>query len=291
MGALTMRVLVLGSVLGQPAGGVRRHAAELLPRVARLLAEDGGALAVAVGAGGLGFELPESIELLHTTIPARPPLVRATLEGRWVRRLVDEARDAGRPFDLVHTAHHPVPRHLPVPHALLVHDLRALSLEHSPFSRRLFARQILGQGVERAAVVATVSEAVRAEVLRTFRVRPERVHVVPNGVDHLPVSPRAAAPDAPLLVLGHLEPRKNAALVLAALAHDTTLPRVVFAGAAKGDEEARLRRRADELGVDARVTFAGPVVDAELPRLYAEAACVVCPSALEGFGVVPAEAA
>jgi hypothetical protein len=43
------RVLVAGTVLGQPMGGVRRHNQELLPRVARRLAARGGALAVLAG--------------------------------------------------------------------------------------------------------------------------------------------------------------------------------------------------------------------------------------------------
>lgn len=285
------RVLVCGSVLGQDMGGVRRHNAELLPRVAALLDARGGSLAIALGKAGLGFELPDNIELLETTVPPSPPLVRATLEGRWLRRLLKEAREAGRGFDLVHTAHHPVPRHLPASHSLMVHDLRALSLEHSPMSRRLFARQIIGYGIEHAACVQTVSEAVRAEILSTFRVETELVRVVPNGADHLEALPRAPESDAALLVLGHLEPRKNLELVLRALATAPDLPGVRFAGRAKGDEEQRLRALAMSLGVDRRVEFLGPVEDAQLPTLYAGCAGVVCPSKLEGFGIVAVEAA
>ena len=277
LGFLSVRVLVVGSVLGQPAGGVRRHNAELLPRLARRLGEEGGSLAVLVGTGGLGFELPGSVERLETTVPPAPPLVRATLEGRWLRRLLGEAAESGRPFDLIHTAHHPVPRHLPVPHSLMVHDLRALSLEHSPFSRRLFARQILGRGVEGAAVVEVVSEATRAELLRAFRLDPGDVHLVPNGVDHLEVLPRSAGADAPLLVLE-------------ALALDGSLPDVRVVGAAKGDARDWLERRAAELGLAGRIRLDGPADEDDLPGLYAGAACVVCPSRLEGFGLVPAEA-
>ncbi len=284
-------VLVLGSVFHQDMGGVRRHNAELLPRVAKLLEASGGSLSVVLGKGGLGFELPPNIERLQTTIQPSPPLVRATLEGRWLRRILAEAESTGRAFDLIHTAHHPVPRHLPVPHSLLVHDLRALSLEHSPMSRRLFARQILGHGIERAVCVQTVSEAVRVQVLSTFRIEPEKVSVVPNGADHLDILPRTATPDAKLLVLGHVEPRKNLKLVIQALACDATLPAVQIVGKAKGAERKRLEAQARELGVLRRVEFQGPVEDAQLPALYASAACVVCPSKLEGFGIVAVEAA
>ena len=90
------RVLLSGVVLGQPMGGVRRHNAELLPRVASRLAEAGGGLAVMEGRTPIPFELPETVERLAAPVPARPALVRATLEGHWLRRLVEEARRAPR---------------------------------------------------------------------------------------------------------------------------------------------------------------------------------------------------
>ena len=155
----------------------------------------------------------------------------------------------------------------------------------------MFARQILGYGIERAAGVETVSEAVRAEVLATFRVEPERVSVVPNGADHLPVLERSARPNGKLLALGHLEPRKNLELLLETLSVDLGLPPLQLAGRAKGEEEQRLRSIAADLGVSARVEFLGPVEERDLPELYAGTACVVCPSSLEGFGIVAVEAA
>ena len=86
-------------------------------------------------------------------------------------------------------------------------DLRALALAHTPFSRRFFARSVIGAAVRKARAVLTVSEAVRAELETRFRA--PRVFVVPNAGDHLRVLPRASAPGAALLHVGHLEPRKS----------------------------------------------------------------------------------
>jgi len=287
---VSVSVLVSGVVLGQPMGGVRRHNAELLPRVARLLADLGGTLAMLEGAEPVAFELPASVERIATTVPARPALVRSVQEGRALRHTVQDAAARGRPFDLIHTAHLPVPRRLPLPYTITIHDLRSLELAHTPFSRRLVARTVIGDAVRNARCVFTVSETVRAALRERWDLAPERVVVVPNAADHFEPAPRAPAPDAPLLHVGHLELRKNLELVVRALAEDRDLPRLVLAGAAKHGEDERLLALAGELGVTERLTIIGPFDDADLPRLYAEAACIVLPSRLEGFGIPVLEA-
>lgn len=283
-------VLVLGTVLGQGHGGVRRHNAELLPRAARLLRAEGGSLAVLEGATPIAFELPEEIERLQADIPARPVLRRAMVEGGLLREVLAQRASEGRPFDLVHTAHQPAPRRLDVPLSLLIHDLRALELAHSPFSRRLFARGLIGRAASRAAVVCTVSEAMAVRVAEALGLVREDVRVVPNAADHATPLPRQVAGDAPLLCVGHLEARKRPELLLRALAVDPSLPPAVFAGAEKGGERTRLEALAAELGVRERVRFLGPIDDGLLREQYASCAAVVCPSALEGFGIVPLEA-
>ena len=284
------RVLVCGAVLGQPMGGVRRHNAELLPRAARLLAKAGGELCVLAGREPIAFELPPEARVLASDVPAGPPVARAKAEERALARALDDARAGGRPFDLVHTAHLPVPRKLAAPYTLTLHDLRALHLRSAPFIRRLFAGPVVGGAVRGAARVIAVSETVRAELIERYALTAERVAVVPNGADHLPVLPRRPGADAPLLVVGHLEPRKNAELVLAAIATDPSLPRALFCGAAKGDAAERLDARAAEFGVTARVERRSDVDDAELARLYAACAAVVLPSRLEGFCIPALEA-
>lgn len=282
------RVLLAGAVLAQGSGGVRRHNQELLPRAARLLEERGGRLAVLVAKDGLTLSLPDSIERIASNVPSGPPLVRALREGHALGRALAAARAREEPFDLVHSAHLPAPRGLPVPYTLTLHDLRTLELAHTPFSRRFFARSVIGAAVAAARAVITVSETVRATLCARFQ--PRQVFVVPNAGDHLPVLPRAKAPGAALLHVGHLEPRKNLGLLLEALAADPTLPDLELAGAAKAGEEAALRARAAELGVAARVRLLGAVPDEALPGLYARCAAVVIPSRLEGFGIGVLEA-
>ncbi|MFN0008152.1 MAG: glycosyltransferase family 4 protein [Planctomycetota bacterium] len=277
------RVLVLGTLLGQPMGGVRRHNAELLPRAAEILEDRGGTLAVMEGREPIAFPLPPRIRIIRTGAVAHPVLARFATEGRAVRRAL-----AG--FDLVHTGHLPAPYLSSTPFTITVHDLRHLEPGHSSELRRSAAAALLSRAIGRAARVITVSETVRAAILERFRIETERVLVVPNAADHFAPLPRSVAHDAPILHVGHLEPRKNLELLLRALALDRGLPRLELAGAGKGAEEERLRTLARELGVEARVRFLGPVDDAELPALYAGAACVVLPSTIEGFGIPAIEA-
>lgn len=283
------RVLVSGVVLDQPMGGVWRHNLELLPRVARLLREAGGDLAVLVGKGGLACDLPPEIERIPSGVPSRPLLVRAAREGR----ALNDAARAGS-FDLVHVAHLPAPRRLDVPTTITLHDLRALDLPHTPFSRRLVAKAVIGRALRDARGVFAVSEWMAERLRAGWPDVAARVSVVPNAGDHfepldVPAEARRA-PGAPLLHLGHLEPRKNLDVVLRALALDVELPDLVLAGRARDGEEKRLRALASELQVGLRVRFHGPYAETELPGLLAACAAVVLPSRLEGFGIVALEA-
>jgi glycosyltransferase involved in cell wall biosynthesis len=284
------RLLVSGVVLGQPMGGVRRHNKELLPRLARLLEENGGSMAILEGKDRIEFELPPSIEIVRSNVPMHPILLRAEAESRALRKALRAAEARGKRFDLVHTAHLPAPRGLEVPFTLTIHDLRSISPTQGSTARRAIAKRVLNDALRRALRVFTVSRTIANEVRRHFIIEAERIAIVPNGVDHFTPLPREKRQGAPIRCIGHVEPRKNIELLIRALASDATLPRLEVNGAGKGDEVERLRALAAELGLTERVHFAGAFDEAELPRLLADAACVCIPSWIEGFGIVALEA-
>ena len=271
-------------------GGVRRHNAELLPRVAKLLADSGGELVLMEGREPVAFELPADIRVLKSDVPSSPAPVRASLEGRALRRAIENEAASGKAIDLVHLGHMPAPRSLPVPHTHTIHDLRMLTGEHTPVSRRLVSRHVIGAAVKSAAKLITVSELVRRELIDQFDAKEEQVCVVPNGCDHLPVLERENKESGPLLSVGHLEPRKNIQLLIEALSLDEALGELVLVGAPKGSEQDLLEALAKERGVSERVRFAGVVGDDELAELYAQCSACVFPSKLEGFGIGVAEA-
>lgn len=280
------RVLHSAIVLDQPMGGVQRQATELLPRLARKLAENGGGLDLLLPRDGLPKELterlPETCRLIPSNVDSGP-LSRASTEGFALRRAI---RDHG-PYDLWHTGHLPAPHGTGLPFTVQIHDLRNLS-QLAAFPKRFAARATLKSAFLRAAAVLTVSEAVAVEVRHQFKgVQPIAIH---HGADHLPVLPRRADANARVLFFGHLEKRRNPELLLRALAEERTLPDVHFVGRPKGDYAEHLAALAHKWGVANRIEIRGPVPESELPTLFACAACLVIPSLVEGFGIPAVEA-
>jgi alpha-1,3-rhamnosyl/mannosyltransferase len=117
----------------------------------------------------------------------------------------------------------------------------------------------------------------------------ERVFVTPNGVERRFFEARAPqGPRAPyLLAVGTLEPRKNMPALLEAfrtLRREGRDVELVIAGRQPWTHSLPLGDLAPH------VRLVGTVPDADLPALYAGAACFVMPSLHEGFGLPLAEA-
>ncbi|MHB1045289.1 MAG: glycosyltransferase family 4 protein [Thermoanaerobaculia bacterium] len=124
-------------------------------------------------------------------------------------------------------------------------------------------------------------------------VAPERIDVVPCGVDVAQIRAAAAAKDgAEMLFVGRLIGHKRADLAIDALTRlgpAFSYLRLDIVG--DGPERTDLERRVQALGLQSRVRFLG-----ELPEqleVYARmkaASLLVAPSSREGFGIVAVEA-
>lgn len=274
---MTLHVGVSGWLLGPPSGANRRLLA-LLGELGALLAPD------------------ERITVLHRPDWSPPPLPRIgwcpieIAAGPTLRRVLGESRCVARTLQRlgVHVFDHgflPLPD-VPMQSCLLLHDLRAVD----GFSRwpRWLARHALRNSAARAGAIVVPSAFTAARV-RAVLGETTPVHIVPNGVD-LPNLAPAPAPRGHLLHTGHLEPRKNLAVLLRALAllPPGERPPLELVGHDAGAGRA-LRALASRLRLGDAVHFRGRLPDAEVAVLYAAARAIVVPSFYEGFGLCALE--
>ena len=215
--------------------------------------------------------------------------------------------------DAVHIPHlFWIPRGLPCPYVLTVHDL----LDHMYASRNAsslrrslhfhFTRRVLSH----AARVLAVSQFTKVELERIFRIPGERIEVVYNAIDERFLHGHATQADRELIVeryqvtypfilyAGAIRPHKNIVRIIEAFSALKTelkkedqfpdLKLIVI-----GDDlssHPRLRRTVVRSGVQNDVRFLGFVPIDVLRIFYDVAKIFVFPSLYEGFGLPPLEA-
>ena len=171
---------------------------------------------------------------------------------------------------------------------IVIHD--AAALRHPEWYSPAYAawqRRILPALARRALHVVTVSEFSRGELIGLLGLDPERITVIPGGVDP-GFHPRADAGEARrklgltgpyVLCVASQTARKNLRALVPLAAAGV---QVVVAGGHRP-------QFAREHGLDG-LRHLGTVPDALLPGLYAGAEAFVLPSLYEGFGLPVLEA-
>ncbi len=169
------------------------------------------------------------------------------------------------------------------------------------FKRR--AKWFIEQAVYRhARLFIVLSEAFRDVLHRSYGIAPERVRIVPGGVEvddfALPLT-RAEArqrlgwpQDRPIvLAVRRLQRRMGLENLVEAMATvREAMPEALLLIAGKGPLAADLDARIDALGLRDHARLLGFVPDADLPPAYRAADLTVVPTvALEGFGLVTIE--
>lgn len=211
-------------------------------------------------------------------------------------------------YDVLH-AHHwfsgmaalPLARELGIPHVQSFHSIAAESttpLSHG--ERAESPGRLAGEArlaAESDAVVA-ISAAEADTAITRLGARPDRVSIVPPGVDGTlfqPLDgPRAGRPTA--VVAGRLHPLKGFDLAIetiAAVAPELR-PELVIAGDVSVDYDRyaeELAALARDLGVADDVRFVGPQSRVGLATLFRKSTLVLVPSHSETYGLVALEAA
>lgn len=207
-----------------------------------------------------------------------------------------------RPATIYHATEHLLPR-LDNPTVLTVHDLIFERYpQHHTQRNRLFLHVGMPLFVQAASAIIAVSQHTRRDLVELYGADAAKIHVVYEGVD-MRFQPAAIddiqrvaqhySPGRPyLLMVGTLEPRKNHAAALRALARLKAWgwPHRLLLVGGQGWLFEPIRREIESSGLENDVHFAGFVPDADLPPLYSGAAAVLVPSLYEGFGFPVLEA-
>jgi glycosyltransferase involved in cell wall biosynthesis len=211
------------------------------------------------------------------------------------------------PIDLFHSPDVVLPPIQTARSILTVHDLAFLLYPECADARlRAYLEKTVPRSVRRADYVVADSENTRNDVICLLGVPPERVTVVPGGVDPVfrPVTDPARLSalrqsiglddTTPyILFIGVIEPRKNLMGLIEAfdiLKSRRSLPHKLVVAGRRGWLSDSTMEQAERSPYRSEIIFPGFIPEADLPTLYSAAETFAFPSHYEGFGLPVLEA-
>lgn len=190
-----------------------------------------------------------------------------------------------------------------IPTVLTVHDLIfKLFPQHHKRLNYWYLNGAMPLFVRRADAIIAISQATKNDLMRHYRTPDHKITVVHEAAaPHFRVADAAEVarvrqkydlPERFLLAVGTIEPRKNLARLVQALAElrrDDRRLHLVVVGS-KGWLYDDFFERIKALGQEEAVHFPGYVPDEDLPAIYSAAALYVMASEYEGAGLPILEA-
>jgi glycosyltransferase involved in cell wall biosynthesis len=279
-----MQILFDARVLGEHMHGIARYCFNLLRRILDNPGENGFTVLISRPEVKEWFRPSPAVRFLPAPIP-----LYSIQEQIGLPLLLRQER-----FDLYHSPTYTLPYAFSARGIITIHDLihllfpRDYGLKHR-FYYSLLVRPI----VRRCLKVLTVSEHSKLDIQRLLKGDPQKIAVVPNGLEP---QWRPGLPDQDfltrhdlssryLLFVGNPRPHKNFPRVLSAFAElvqkDGYPGKLAAVGLGPVDVPGDLK---------SRIVFFPSCRDPELAWLYAGADLLAAPSLYEGFGLPVLEA-
>lgn len=204
--------------------------------------------------------------------------------------------------DVLHSPAFVAPLNCPCPNVVTIHDL-TFRIFPGYFERgwRCYLDWTMPSVLRAASAVVCVSQQTKLDLLKYYKLSPDKARVIYNGVDHARFNPAATLDSAwaqklglqrgYVLHVGALSHRKNIPTLLRAIAHLRSNGKwrnrqLVLAGPETSSlpGAAAIHQTIRELDLGSSVLLTGRVPDDQMPGLYAHASVLVMPSLYEGFG-------
>ncbi len=185
----------------------------------------------------------------------------------------------------------------------VIHDLAFLHYPEFVQSRNLARlKKFVPLAIKKSDRIVAVSEYTKSDIVKSYKVDPQKIDVVSNAVNHKVFFPQQlkssvkkkyGLPDNYILFIGNIEPRKNILGIIEAFGKlpaplQAQHPLVLVGGKGWNDEE--IKSALNSTGAKAHITMVGYVDDEDIAQVYAGAQIFVFPSFYEGFGLPVLEA-
>ncbi|GMV93976.1 MAG: glycosyl transferase [Candidatus Hydrogenedentota bacterium] len=228
-------------------------------------------------------------------LPQTPSAIRVPIVLPWLARK--------HRFDLLHTQY-AAPPWCPCPTVVSVHDIGWVRFPElfPPLLRSRLALLTPGT-LRRAARIFVLTDAIKREIADVYEVAEERMDVVAPSVDPRffaeasaedmqRIRARYDLPEAFVLYVGALQPRKNLARLATAFAQlrDHGLPHALVLTGKRAWLHSGMLEAIESLQLRDRLRFTGYVDAEDLPTLIRAADAFAYVSLYEGFGLPALEA-
>jgi alpha-1,3-rhamnosyl/mannosyltransferase len=214
------------------------------------------------------------------------------------------AKDANRlKADVFHAPHYTTPFGLTMPCVTTIHDiLHVRGTKYFSLPQRMYAYAMIAHACKASEVVIVDSEFTKRELLNSFSISDERVHVIHLGVSAIYFKKYSESAiesfrekhglvKPTILYTGSLKSHKNIGVLISAFAQ--MKHRSEFQLAFSGEfitKNRNLWNLIKQNGLTGDIREIGQVSHYDLSLLYQAASVVVLPSLYEGFGFSVLEA-